>query len=449
MLLGSSFVFVCDSDFSVIKNGGVVYENGEIIEVGIFEELRAKYQNLDSRFYEDSVLLPAFINAHIHFEFGANHFHFDYGGFPQWLSSVMKNRDDVLDKIDSIICDEISSQLECGVGSVGAISSYGLDMQALAQSPLKVVYFNEAIGSNPAAIDMLFSDFKARFERSLALSSSTFFPAIAIHSPYSVHNVLARHIINIAKANQSLLSTHFLESKAEREWLSHGKGWFLDFYTNVLKIPNPKPFYTIDEFFELFSGLRAVFVHMTNATQSELRATLDSHHSIITCPRSNKLLDGKFFNLNALRSATKSTQCKAFDVDSLDSANLDSARIALASNSPTSSTIATHHHTTNHLAIGTDGMSSNFNLNLLDELRAGLLCMDTNIENLAKELLLMATHNGAKALNLNNGILQKGRLADFAIFHIPHITNSTQPHLHFIMSAQKVSTLILSGKVIL
>ncbi|STO96804.1 amidohydrolase family protein [Helicobacter canis] len=391
---------------------------------------------LETEFFSGCVLLPALINAHIHFEFSSNSTSFAYGSFEGWLASVMSKRDSVLADMPTAIESTIDEQLDSGVGSVGAISSYGADMQALAKSALKVVYFSEAIGANPAALDTLLADVKARFYAAKKLSSRSFFPALALHAPYSVHSVLAKHIIAFAKeafSKQALestrpahtinnpinnpcemsctLSAHFLESNAERVWLeskdraSAPKGWFYDFYTQVLKIPSPAPYYTPQEFMELFSSMRTSFVHCTALHPLESTFLAQQGHSLITCPRSNRLLNGSMLDLK----------------------KLDSSLVE-------------------NLGIGSDGASSNANTNMLDELRAGLFGMDYDLPRLARLLLLAATRGNAKALGLANGTLESGKSADMAVFEIKGIKDSTQPEVHFILLADKVRRLLINGE---
>lgn len=435
-VLGASFLFVCDESFCVLRNGAVAYDDGIIVEVGEYSVLVAKYDVpdmtkfaldpcfvLDSGgacFYQDSILLPAFVNAHIHFEFSANTTSFDYGSFEAWLSSVMTRRDSVL--AQNAIESAIAEQLDSGVGSVGAISSYGGDMRTLAKSPLKVVYFNEVIGANPNTMKATLLAFKERFLRSKELASERFFPAIALHSPYSVHYALAQAVLEFAQSfayqkgvngtnlceNTCFVSTHFLESDAERAWLETKSGWFYEFYKHTLGIVNPKPFYDIAGFMKLFKNVRGVFVHCTHLNKTESTYLLDSKHSIVTCPRSNRLLGGTM----------------------LDIASLDSRIVQ-------------------NLGIGSDGASSNINTNMLDELRTALFGMRGELCTLAKILLLAATCGGAKALGLNNGELKAGKAADMALFTIPNIAHSTQPEIHLITLAKQVRQLFINGQRVL
>ncbi len=44
---------------------------------------------------------------------------------------------------------------------------------------------------------------------------------------------------------------------------------------------------------------------------------------------------------------------------------------------------------------------------------------EKDLDNFAKDLLLASTKNGAKALNLNSGVLEIGKSADIISFRLP------------------------------
>lgn len=398
-VIGASKVFLCNENFDILENGAIAF-NEKILEIGDFQTLASKYQN--ATFYEQRVLLPSFINPHIHFEFSNNTTAFVYGGFDKWLTSIMQNRDSILQENTQAIKDAIKEQLESGVGSVGAISSYGDDMIELAKSPLKVLFFNEIIGSNPSAVDFLYSNFLERLEASKKLATKKFIPSIALHSPYSVHYILAKKVIELAKRENLKTSVHFLESYQEREWLEKSSGWFKSFYEQTLNIKDAKSLYTIQDFLALFEGMDTLFVHCLFANKEELQSICKSG-SVISCPRSNRLLNNKIFNLDSIPSEK--------------------------------------------ISIATDGKSSNNNLNFLDELRYALFAYSTKDPlELSKALLLSSTNFAAKALRLNNGILQKNKDADFTLFEIPNITASSQEALQFILHAKKKEKIFINGE---
>lgn len=430
-IIGASRVFVCDEEFCVLKNGGVLYEESsqeltrdptqehkevktieaKIIAVGEYEYLTQMYPQATREFWHDSVLLPSFVNAHIHFEFSNNTTSFVYGDFGRWLDSVIAKRDEVLGDITKSVQEAIAVQLRNGVGLVGAISSYGYDMAMLSESGLRVVYFSEAMGSNPSAIDMLFGDFKARLEQSMAHKSATFIPAVALHSPYSLHHIYAKYVLEEAKKLKTPISAHFLESKHEREWLMYGSGYFYDFFAHTFGVPNPKPFYSIESFLEQFGGLDHVLLtHCLFADTLAYEMMARNAHTIVTCPRSNRLLNNTYLALPK-----------------------EEGRSPMP-----------------HIALGTDGKSSNADVSILEEMRAMLFAYPSaDLDMLAREILTMATYNGAQALGIQSGILKEGYNADMVVFEIPHITQSSQEALQCILHAKEAKRLIINGKGII
>lgn len=415
-IFGAGLVFICDEKFEILSNGGIAFESGKdsILRVGDYEELCAEFKNAKKTFLPNGILLPALINAHIHFEFGGVLAEFCYGDFGAWLDSLMANRDDVLqnDEFQSLITQGINEQIQAGVGSVGAISSYGNDMEILAHSPLRCVYFNEAIGSNPSAIDFLYANVLERLKNAKSLKSPTFTPALALHSPYSLHPIMTKKLVELCVSENLPLSAHFLESPQEKQWLTQQNGYFKGFFKRLANLENAKPFYTPQSFLEMLLPLKNALslTHCLQITQKEL--DLCQNATLITCPRSNRLLNNVFLPFEILQ------------------------------NRPT--------------AIGTDGKSSNNNVNLLDELRTALYAYpQANIMELSKLLLLSATLYGARALGLNNGILAQNKSVDFAIFDFekplyhPHQTHTNQAPLHFILNANSPAHLYINAKAII
>jgi imidazolonepropionase len=62
-----------DEQLSMIENGGVIIENGFIIAVGKYDDLRIKYPKADREFIDQpAVLLPGLIDAHTHICFAGS-----------------------------------------------------------------------------------------------------------------------------------------------------------------------------------------------------------------------------------------------------------------------------------------------------------------------------------------------------------------------------------------
>lgn len=404
-LIGASKIITCNKNFEIIDNGGILFDEKRIIKIGDFNSMKNK--KIESNFYESCVITPAFINSHIHFEFSANYTTLKYGNFSFWLDSIFKSRDGLLDSIqDSIhINNAIKESMKSGVSCVGAISSRGLDLEALSTSPLKVLFFNEAIGLKEEYLESNIRDFDNRLKKSLILRNDNFKVGIALHSPYSLHPKLVSYVLNKAKENNLLLSTHFLESKDELLWIDSSKGPLKAVLENNLNIGNIKPFYSKREFLDLFSSFESLFVHCLYLSNDDLIHLSSLKSEIISCPRSNRLLSNTYFDF-----------FKAKDYGF-------------------------------NLIIATDGRSSNNSLSILDEARAALFgYRKFDISNLAKQILLSITANPAKKFRFNNGILQKNKASDFAIFKIKDIATSNQVALHTILHAKEVEDLYINGR---
>jgi aminodeoxyfutalosine deaminase len=120
------------------------------------------------------------------------------------------------------------------------------------------------------------------------------------------------------------VSAHFMESSAENDWLNYSKGEFETFFKDMLgqSTSLQKP----NEFLDAFKGVKNLsFTHCVEANKGELLQIKDLGASIIHCPNSNRLLNNTILNLSHLNEIP--------------------------------------------LAIGTDGLSSNYTLNIFEELK--------------------------------------------------------------------------------
>ena len=353
-----------------------------------------------------TVLYPGFINTHVHLEFSANKTSLKYGSFMSWLDSVIEHRDDLLKDCDNEMmrkeCDEM---LRSGVTTFGAISSFGTELQICEEVPQRVVFFNELIGSNAQYADMLYGDFLERVKASQSCEpQSRITPAVAIHSPYSVHPVILQRAVTLAKQNNMPLTSHFLESQAEREWLEQGSGEFKAFFEKFFNTSTPVT--TIKEFMHAFDTYPTHFVHCVQANDEEL-AHLKAHgHTVGHCPRSNRYLG-----------------CGRLRIEKLRELDLP-------------------------YTVATDGLSSNDSLNIFDEFRAALMLHhQAPIQKLALKLIESATATAAKALGLNNGSLHIGKDADFALITLPELPKrSEEIALWSILHTKQVDAVYIEGE---
>jgi cytosine/adenosine deaminase-related metal-dependent hydrolase len=386
-----------------ISNQAVAFTD-TIEEIGTLEVLETKYPDADIIKTEpNSVLFPGFINTHVHLEFSANKTSLKYGSFMPWLDSVIEHREDLVGSCDNaMMMKECESMLRSGITTFGAISSFGNELEVCKKAPQRVVFFNELIGSNAQYADMLYGDFMERVKASMSCEkSSRITPAVAIHSPYSVHPIILQKAVNVAKEHKLPLCAHFLESQAEREWLEHGEGELKSFFKKYFNTQTPVT--NIQEFMYAFDTYPTHFTHCVQANQVELDYLAQKGHSIAHCPRSNRYLG----------------------VGRLPVENLKLP-----------------------FTVATDGLSSNDSLNIFDEMRAAILLHnELPIQELATTLLKAITSDAADILGLNNGRIQTGKLADLAVVTLREAPKREEEiALWSVLHTKEVSKVFVAGK---
>ncbi|MCD6173501.1 MAG: metal-dependent hydrolase, partial [Sulfurimonas sp.] len=291
----------------------------------------------------------------------------------------------------------------CGITSFGAISSHGMDLESCEKAKQNVVYFNELIGSQAVMADTLFGDFLSRLDASKSVKRDGFYPGVAIHSPYSVHPVLIKKALEIVKNENLKLTAHFMESEAERDWLDKSNGDFKEFFENLLKQKTAVSDST--EFLEHFNGFETLFTHATKANNDELNSIAKNKQTIIHCPISNRLLGNG-----------------TLDIKTLEEKNI-------------------------RWILATDGLSSNYKLDLFEEMKIALF-MHSHMPllELAKKLLRGVTKDAAEALGLNTGVIAEGKNADMLILDLD-AQPTEELAIHLILHRYNISKVYINGKL--
>jgi len=386
-----------------IQNKAVAFSD-TIKAIDTLEVLQKKYTDAELICTEpNSVLYPGFINSHVHLEFSANKTSLKYGSFMPWLDSVIEYREELVgDCSNDVMMNECETMLRSGITTFGAISSFGNELEVCEETPQRVVFFNELIGSNAQYADMLYGDFMERVKASMSCEKeSRIIPAVAIHSPYSVHPIILQKAVNVAKQYMLPLSAHFLESQAERAWLESGGGELKGFFEKYFNTSTPVT--NIQEFMYAFDTYPTHFTHCVQANKVELDYLTQKGHSIAHCPRSNRYLG-----------------CGRLAIEDLSLP----------------------------YTIATDGLSSNDTLNIFDELRAALMLHhQAPVDKLAHRLMKAVTADAADILGINAGKIEVDKLADFTVVTLPEAPKRVEEiALWSILHTKEVSEVYIEGK---
>ena len=211
--------------------------------------------------------------------------------------------------------------------------------------------------------------------------------------------------MKLAREEDLSVSSHFLESPEEFAWLHNDEGSFLDFFKNFLNQEKAvsKPM----EFLNLFSNIKNLsFTHCVEASQADLEKIKSLGASINHCVTSNRVLNNSKLDLSKLENIP--------------------------------------------FTIGTDGLSSNNSLSMFDELRNALMIhCEKNIVDFSKILLKASTLNGARALGLNKGTLQKEFDADMITFTLPDEVEDVEDLcMQIILHTKFVDKIIIGGEFV-
>ncbi len=387
----------------VIKNQAVLID-GKIVMIAPKSRVLKEHKDAEViRYPKNTLLFPGLINTHVHIEFSANKTELSYGDFITWLYSVIENREELMQRCgQECMSKAIDAMLASGITTFGAISSHGMDMEACATAKQNVIFFNELIGSQAAAADVLFGDFMQRLRASQEVQREGFIPAVAIHSPYSVHPVLVNKALEVVKEQKLPLTAHFMESVAEREWLEKNEGDFKEFFSKFLN--QDRAVTSSEEFLHAFDGVKTLFAHVVQASDAQYTHLKNQGHAIIHCPISNRLLGNG-----------------ALDLQKIDTMGME-------------------------WMVATDGLSSNYRLDLWEEMKIALFIhSDFPLQELAKKLIAGVTTAPAKALGLPKGEIKEGLDADMIVLQLESAAEEDL-ELHLILRRYEILDIYIRGE---
>lgn len=129
-----------DESLEIITNGGIISDNGKIVETGDYHLLKQKFPNSEIDFIEnEQVVIPALVDAHTHICFGGNrandfamrnagktYLEIAESGGGIW-SSVKHTREASEDELVNGILERVGFLLRQGITTIEIKSGYGLN----------------------------------------------------------------------------------------------------------------------------------------------------------------------------------------------------------------------------------------------------------------------------------------------------------------------------------
>lgn len=384
-----------------LTESSVAVSDGVIEDLGKTKDLSKRYADYKSIDLGNGILLPGFINCHTHLELGwTKPLIGKFTDFTGWLRYLLEAKSANIDKkmIKDSVRDGISESIRSGVSTVGEISSYdSTDLELLRQSGLRVLLFREIVDSNSSLLD----DYE--FGRISDLIETRPFP----HAPYSCSPDLISRVIDICADTKIPFSMHLAESYQEVRFVRNETN---EFENTIYKLLGKTPFrrhtsasplgYIVDGF-KGFDKNRLTAVHMVQAGPEDLKSIAEHDIGVVVCPRSNILLGLGQPPLDLYKDIQR-------------------------------------------LGIGTDGLSSNHDLDFFEELRCFNKIAEEKIGgDCSVFTVYAATLGGARSLFIEDitGSIDRGKYADLLFIRtpVPHLNpydtviKSTRDNVEFLM----------------
>lgn len=388
-----------------LKNASLLISDGKIRDIDKSAALRKRYKGVKETDLGKGILLPGFVNAHTHLELGWMFKRLrSFRGFTGWLGQIIKEkRAGIADgEIAEAVEEGIKANIRSGVTTVGEISSYGgIDKPLLKSSGLRTVLFREILDSNEGGADFSSLEKGTLFEERL-------FP----HSPYSCSPGVLKKTLGSHRKNGVPLGIHLAESADEVRFV---RGEENNIEKKIFPLINKTPFkkHPADTPVSylgkvgLLDGVRITLVHMVQVSGEEARELCELDAAIVLCPRSNFFLQ---VGAPPVREYAKF----------------------------------------NRIGIGTDGLSSNYNLDFFEEMRFLHLLMSQSLgQRAAYVTVYAATLGGARALYIEDktGSIEPGKEAD--LIFLGNGAGSGDPYLSVISStARDVGMVMVRGNII-
>ncbi|WP_025209472.1 amidohydrolase family protein [Hippea sp. KM1] len=337
---------------------GVVIDGDIVVDVDGFSVLKRAYPDIDVVDYGEGVLFCGFVNAHTHIELTYTKNRIEpFGGFIRWLSSIMNIKSiDVDDKdIERGINEAVKEIKGSGVFAVGDISNTLKTVNILSSELPRSVVFCENYSLNLERARGVVERLKREIEHINSFPVRVF---VSPHSVYSSHPELMRFICNLP----GIKSLHFLESEHERAFVCK-KGELYGFLDGLGLVDCEFDYGDVWDYLKDVGCIKRgmLFVHAVFANRDDFKKIKDIGGSVVLCPRSNWYISKKLPDVYKIRESGV------------------------------------------NIAIGTDSLSSNWDLDILKEIaliKQAFPLIDS------EELFGWVSSGGAKALGIRLGFFR-------------------------------------------
>jgi cytosine/adenosine deaminase-related metal-dependent hydrolase len=349
----------------------------------------------------NAAILPGLVNVHTHLDLSGTQGKCAYKvEFTEWLREVIAYRQATRpEQTQTAIHAGLAELLRFGTTLIGDIASDGASWNILQVAPLRAVVFYEVLGLTETRAKL--TEDAARAWLMAHPASPTCRPGISPHAPYSVRESLIVAAARLAQERHIALAIHLAESLAEVELLHHHRGPFVPFLKE-LGVWDRDGLVGSHKRVMKAIYIRAkprLFIHCNHLAPS---ARIPPGSVVVYCPRTHAAFGHPPHPFREFLAR--------------------GVRVAL----------------------GTDSLASNPDLNVLAEVR---FVHGRHPDVPGDVLLRMVTLSGAEALGWadETGSLMPGKSADLVVLPLPN-EEVRDPHELVLQSAQSVRGVLFRGQ---
>ena len=344
-----------------IENGAVAVSANRIVDVGRFDDVKARNAGNTVDLGEQA-LLPGLINAHCHLDYTCLRGKIPpQKSFTDWILAINAAKSELSAKdYFASINDGFEEAKRFGTTAIANLTAFP-ELIAQIQPPIRTCWFAELIDIRaPERANKLVD---AAIE---ALKQNSDW-GLAPHALFTASKNLFRRCEEIAQREHILLTTHLAESREETEMFRDASGPLYEFMKSIGRPMDDCGNETPLGLFVGAPGGRAlphwIVAHLNELTETdfELLERSNSKFHVVHCPRSHNYFGHSPFAFDRLRSL-------GFNI-----------------------------------CLGTDSLASNESLSLFDEMRV----FQKNFPQVSpEEIFRMVTVNPARALRQENALGQ-------------------------------------------
>ncbi len=433
-----------------MRNAAVLIKNHTITDVLYRDELSYKYPpeyveklTENAHEYGDAIILPGLINLHTHLDYSALRCFDVESGMFDWICGLVAKASEW--KPDQWRASATYGAREAALAGTTCLvdSSFtGLSVHAIAQIGLRAIVGLELFGLRDDEASAVWGNWLTRFDAlkntvesvaRVAIATERIKLTVAPHAPYTVCPTLWLKATTWAQEKNMPLLAHLSESAEECQWIETSNRRIDEYLTYVKKLRDPNLATTESGILEELTQIRwkgrglsptrhlknyglldenLLAAHAVNLDDEDLGLLAQTRVKIAHCPRSNARLRNGRAPLERIIAAGI------------------------------------------RFGLGTDGLGSNDDLNLLQEARFAVDLHRACVPDMqwsSAQILSSLTIDAAHILNLDQeiGSIEPGKLADLAVFTIDPLEHGADnPYDLLVHGKTTLSDLFVDGSAI-